>query len=353
MYTKRIYSPAIMLNWTREELILFAVLSAIPVFLYDVLDQKWMHFPWLPVALVGTAVAFILGFQNNATYDRIWEARKIWGGIVNTSRTWAIMVNDFITNELATEKARDSELREIKQQLVRNHAAWLTALRHSLRSSRPWEQFTKHRTNREWSRAIQVREHHMTLDEEIGGYLDPAEQKAVLSKANPAAQILALQSHELRRLRARGLIDDFRHMEMMNVLSRLYDGQGKAERIKNFPYPRQYATLNTVLLWIFLVLIPFGLVFELDNIGQEIAPEHPLMGRYFVWLTVPFSVIVMWVFHTMERIGRVGENPFEGSANDVPITTMARAIEIDMRQIIDDDPSAIPEPIEQRRATQM
>ncbi len=78
MYTQRIFTPAQVLVWTRRELVVLIFLAAVPVILYDVLGQHWMHLPWLPVALVGTAVAFILGFQNNAAYDRTWEARKIW-----------------------------------------------------------------------------------------------------------------------------------------------------------------------------------------------------------------------------------------------------------------------------------
>jgi putative membrane protein len=81
--------------------------------------------------------------------------------------------------------------------------------------------------------------------------------------------------------------------------------------------------------------------------------EYPRIGASFVWLSVPFSVLVMWVFHTMERIGRVSENPFEGTANDVPITTISRGIEIDLREMLDENPESIPGPIEAQYDTQM
>ena len=103
---------------------------------------------------------------------------------------------------------------------------------------------------------------------------------------------------------------------------------------------------------LFLLLVPFGVLFEFDMIGLELVEAYPIVGSHFVWLSVPFSALVMWVFHTTERIGRVSENPFEGSANDVPITTMARGIEIDLRQMIDDDPESIPPPIEIKHGTQ-
>ena len=76
-----------MIKWTSHDIIKFLILALIPVVLYEIFDLKWLHLPWLPIALIGTAVAFVVGFQNNAAYDRIWEARKIWGGIVNASRS--------------------------------------------------------------------------------------------------------------------------------------------------------------------------------------------------------------------------------------------------------------------------
>lgn len=345
MYTKRIYSLPTLIAWTRYETLLILVIAAVPVVIFEVLDQRWLYLPWLPIALVGTAVAFILSFQNNAAYDRSWEARKIWGGITNSSRKLGAMANDFVTNLFADEPASEDELRAIRKRIVMRHVAWMTALRYTLRSPRPWEQRDLERTNREWAERIGVHEHRVPLEDDIRAYVQGDEAHLVCGSANAATQLIAQQSRELQRLRQRGLIDDFRHMEMQSVLNELLDGQGKSERIKNFPYPRQYATLNAAFLWIFIVLIPFGLVHEFAEIGVKISDAAPGPSAWFIWLSIPFSAVVMWVFHTMERIGRVTENPFEGTPNDVPITTMARGIEIDLRQMIGDDPSEIPGPI--------
>lgn len=105
-----------------------------------------------------------------------------------------------------------------------------------------------------------------------------------------------------------------------------------SERIKNFPYPRHFATLNHYFMWIFILVLPLAIVPQFAELGQEMSANHPMVGDLFVWFSIPFYVVVSWVFHTMERIGRTGENPFEGSANDVPISTIARGIEIDLRQ---------------------
>jgi putative membrane protein len=352
MYTKRNYSVKDMVWWTRHDTVLLLVIALIPVVIYEAFDQKWLHLPWLPIAVVGTAVAFIISFQNNASYDRVWEARKIWGGIVNTSRTLGIVVNDFITGDFTDAAVSDAELTAIRKELVFRHIAWMTALRHAMRQPRPWEHVMKNRTNQEWGDVIGVREHRYSLEEELAPYLSEAELEYVLSKSNKATQLISLQSKQLRQLRTRGLIEDFRHMEMENVLAELYTLQGKSERIKNFPYPRQYATLNWCFLWIFVLLLPFGVMFEFDRIGTAAIEKYPLIGDNFVWLSVPFSALVMWVFHTMERIGRVSENPFEGTPNDVPITTISRGIEIDLREMLDEDPATIPPPIEAQHNTQ-
>ncbi len=112
-------------------------------------------------------------------------------------------------------------------------------------------------------------------------------------------------------------------MELQRVLAELLAQQGASERIKNFPYPRQYATMNLWFVHLFVLLIPFGMLKEFETLGGPL-----------VWLTVPFSALAAWIFTTMEKVGESTENPFEGSANDVPITAMSRAIEIDLGQML-------------------
>ena len=342
-----------MLKWTKRDTLKFIGLSMIPVILYEVFDLKWLHLPWLPIALVGTAVAFVVGFQNNAAYDRIWEARKIWGGIVNYSRSWTILVNDYITNDFADENASPEEIKQIKKDLVFRHIAWMTALRHAMRAPKPWEHFRFHKSHERWKEMIDVKEHRFKLEEELEPYVSKEEFDYLLSKTNKSTHAISLQSKQLKALRKRGLIEDFRHMEMENLLVELFNLQGKSERIKNFPYPRQFATLNYYFLWIFLFMVPFGVMHEFDMIGSKLIEYYPFIGKHFVWLSVPFSAVVLWVFHTMERIGRTGDNPFEGTANDVPITTMSRGIEIDLREMLDESSDTIPGPIEPRYSVEM
>ncbi|WP_250436028.1 bestrophin family protein [Hanstruepera flava] len=368
MLTRRNFSVREMLGWTRRYILIFVILSVIPVILYSVFRWYWLHLPWLPIGLVGTALAFIISFKNNASYGRLWEARKIWGGIVNASRSFAIMVNDFITNEHATKTYSDQELFRIKKQLIMRHVAWMTSLRHALRAPKTWELSHVNKSDKEYMRNIKINERRYSLEEELEGYVTEEDKQYILSKTNKQTACINLQSKQLRDLKESKHIWEFSFLEMEQMMVELFTLQGQAERIKNFPYPRQFATLNRFFIWIFVALLPFGMMHEFDKIGQEVVAlaqswkPYPvggyhhlieLIGQNFVWFTVPFSIIISWIFHTMERIGEVSENPFEGIANDVPITTMARGIEIDIRQMIGDNDAEIPKPIAEQKGIQM
>ncbi|MBK7872842.1 MAG: multidrug transporter [Saprospiraceae bacterium] len=324
MHAGRNYTLKEVLTWTRRDIIKLLIIAAIPTAFYELLHWKWMTLPWLPIALIGTAVAFLVGFKNNATYDRLWEARQIWGGIVNSSRTWGIMVKDFITNKHALSPLSGAELLQIHRQMIYRHVAWLTALRFQLREARVWENLKKN-YNLEYRNFYSIPEHETKLEDELTPFLSSEEKAYILNKKNRATQLIGLQSKELRELLEKGLIEDFRHMEMQAILKEFYEHQGKCERIKNFPYPRQFATLNLYFVWLFILLLPFGMLQEFEKLGD-----------HFVWLTVPFSALVSWVFHTMEKIGEATENPFEGTPNDIPMAALSRTIEIDLREMLEE-----------------
>jgi putative membrane protein len=350
MHTKKTYTTREMVIWTRYETISFVLIITAYVSGYYFLDLYWLKIPWTPLALIGTAVAFVVGFQNNASYDRIWEARKIWGGIVNTSRTFGMLLQDMVTNEHALNPIEKKELQKEIKTLTYRHIAWMTALRHAMRMHKEWETTAKHRTNREWG--FRPPEMDSTLEEDIKSYITESDFNYVMSKSNKQTALQYLQSHHLRALKEKGIIWEFSFLELEALLAELLTLQGKSERIKNFPYPRHYATLNHFFVWIFILILPLAMIPQFAEIGTNIAESKPLMGDLFVWLSIPFYVIVAWIFHTMERIGRTGENPFEGTPNDVPISTIARGIEIDLRQNLGEDNTEIPEQFEARHHTQ-
>lgn len=347
MLTKVRYSLKDVLLWTRLELMGFIAYGLLVAYGYGSAGLSFFHLPWAPLAILGTAVAFIVGFQNNAAYGRIWEARKIWGGIVNASRSWGMKTADMVSNEHATapgSAATPEELSNVKRTLVYRHIAWLTALRHAMRQTKPWEQFARHWTNREWGQMMHIPERVSTLEDDLVPYLSAGERASVLKRTNRASAILLLQSHHLRELKERGLVWEFSFLELENLLQECFSLQGKSERIKNFPYPRQYATLSHLFVWVFILFVPFAVVPEFAGIGENVASSWPRVGSLFIWTAAPFCAAISWVFHTMERIGRAGENPFEGTANDVPISTISRGIEIDLREALGESDQEIPKP---------
>ncbi|CAL2093618.1 bestrophin family protein [Tenacibaculum sp. 190524A05c] len=353
MYTKKVFKAKDMAKWTRFETLFFFIFIVIIVSIYYFLNIQWFKIPWTPLALIGTAVAFVIGFQNNSAYGRIWEARKIWGGIVNTSRTFGMFVQDMIGNEHSNNNYPEEEIQENIKTLTYRHIAWMTALRHSMRTRKSWETVIDEKSNQEWVKVVSPPEWSSTLEKDLEPYLSEEDLAYTLSKNNKQTALLYLQSHHLKELKNQGKIWEFSFLQLENVLEELFTLQGKSERIKNFPYPRHFASLNHYFMWLFVLLLPIALVPQFSEIGEQISKSLPFIGNLFIWLSVPFYVIVAWIFHTMERIGRTGDNPFEGSANDVPISTIARGIEIDLRQNLGETNEEIPKQFPQIYDTQM
>lgn len=352
MYTKKIFGPKTMFLWTRFDLLKFLIIAVLEVALF-VLTNGLLKIPFTPVALVGTAVAFIIGFQSNSAYSRIWEARMIWGAIVNSSRTFGMMAQDFINNDHAKQPLSQNELNNEIKTVTYRHIAWLTALRYAMRQAKPWEYVMREKTNVEWSKMIYVPEFHIPFNEAIKPYLSPDETNYIANKGNKQTAILYLQSHHLRKLKEKGLIWEFSFLELENVVEELFTHQGKSERIKNFPYPRQFASLLHYFTWFFILAIPISIAAQFQDLGIKFTEKIAHAELWFTWLSIPFSLAIMWIFHTMNRIGRVGENPFEGSANDVPISAISRGIEIDLRENLGENPNDIPKPFEVKNNTQM
>lgn len=315
MYTKRNYGFLMTLNWSKTPFIVGLIYSGIIAFLARYFNIT-LAFPWQPVSVIGIAVAFYLGFKNNSSYDRTWEARKIWGTIVNLSRSFAISTTSFVQGQGAEA---------IQKELIYRHIAWLTALRHQLRLSREWEH-TEDRIKGMYN-PVMCEDYDNKLGEELKLLIADKELEKINGSSNLATQILNIQAIRLQELKDLGFFEDFRHMEFHHILMGLYDSQGASERIKNFPFPRQYASTALWLTMVFCALIPFAMldVFNAtDNLFLIVA--SPLI-----------SALLFWIYFLMEKIGDYSENPFEGTYNDVPITSISRGIEIDMREMIKDD----------------
>lgn len=320
MYVKRRYSFWMTFNWSKWPFII-GVLYNLIICLIPVVFNITLSLPWGPLGVIGIAVAFYLGFKNNSAYDRTWEARKIWGSIVNNSRTFGAAIIAFVKGEHQLE---------IQREMIYRHIAWMTALRHQLRLSKEWEHI-EDRLNGLYSPTV-CEDYNNKLDGELIRYISSKEIENLSEKTNKATQILKIQSQRLQELRDQEYFENFRHMQLHELISTFYVDQGKSERIKNFPFPRQYASVTLWITLVFTALIPFGLMDVMMN-------KEPWM----IWINPFLGGLITWIFYLMEKIGDFSENPFEGTYNDVPITSISRTIEIDLREMIDD--KDIPEAI--------
>jgi putative membrane protein len=333
-----------LLKWSGGHILWLLIATSIIAALYR-FGIIAIALPWLPISVIGTAVAFYVGFKNSQAYDRMWEARKIWGAIVNSSRAWGMNVDTFITNQFKVDEASEETLHSVKKRLVYRHIAWIYSLRSQLLVATPWEHISQGghvgRTAEKYQKKFGV---GLIDDEvtqaELNRFLVKEEYDRLIANSNTATQIINEQARDLRELRKLDLIDDFRHMEMSQVLYHFYEHQGKAERIKKFPLPRQYANMSRYFVGIFLMLVPFSMI-----------PELMKLGETGFWLSIPVTALIGWVYVMMEVVGDYSENPFQGMAHDIPMLSLCRTIEIDLREMLGE--TDLPAPIEAKNGVLM
>ncbi|QSN63106.1 bestrophin family protein [Caballeronia sp. M1242] len=318
MHLGRSYRLTEFLFWTRRQIYALLVCGSLPVILYKYASMTWLSVPLTIVVLLGTATSFIVGFKNVQTYNRAQDAQMVWTSIVGASRRWG-QIACTLPNE-----------RDVGRDLIFRHLAWLTALRYQLRSPRMWEGMSRS-FNLEYRRRYHVPEWEQALDEVLARYLSPSETACALASSSSTAAIISMQSHYLKGLHDAGQLNVSFYLELQRGIGEFIELQANAERLKNYPYPRQYATISALFVRFFCLLFPFGLLQEFDRLNDVVS--GPMHGN-MVWLAVPFSVIVSWMYTSLAQVGESTENPFEGSANDVPISTLCAALESDLRAML-------------------
>lgn len=330
MYIKRNIGWGVIMRYAWKNLIFFTLYALIIFSTYYVLGWTFIDLPFQPITIIGIAVSFYIGFKNSQSYDRFWEGRKIWGGIVNYSRTWAIQVLSFVRSD------NPEEDKKMQKQMIHRHIAWLNALRVQLRQPRSWSI----KENKSVEKIFDKHAERNISCNEAYHFVSMREFSDLKKRVNPATHLIKNQALDVSRLRKSHILDGFQEDQMQSVLEEFYNLQGKCERIKNTPFPRQYAYFSRVFTWIFVLLIPFGLL----NVFEEHNQNFGVDGMdWLIFLQIPFSVLISWIFTTMEIIGDNSEDPFEGRINDVPMTALCRTIEIDLRDMLDEQ--ELPEPI--------
>jgi putative membrane protein len=243
-------------------------------------------------------LAIFVAFRNQSAYARWWEARTLWGGIVNSSRILARLVITFADSHSHQTSFDAERASRFKQSQIYKMIAWCHTLRMHLRRQADWPS--------------------------LQPLLSEAEYEVVQKSHNKPNQILLLMGRQLYQAMADGTLGGFDSFQIEGQLAALANHQGGCERIKNTPLPRQYDYFTRLFVLIFAGMLPFGLL------GFFI-PE-PL--HLSVWLIVPITAIIVGVFAIMERTGAAIEDPFEDLVTDVPLSALCNTIERDLREML-------------------
>ncbi|MGX5827840.1 bestrophin family protein [Mesorhizobium sp. 43Arga] len=312
MYVGRSYKLIDFALWSRRSVIYMVVVSGLAVAAYRLPGIAGFSVPWSVVLVLGTTVSLVAGFKNSQVLTRSGEALQAFTQIIASSRMWSNFCRDFLDAPTA-------------RQLIYRHIAWMTALRFSLRRPMPWESMGK-AANIEYMRRYRVREDKGSLAEELPPLL--AEQTdRVLKSPQPALALLEMQSVQVNGLFKDAKLPPQIYVELTKLIRDFHDQQARCDRIKNNPYPRQYAIVSSMFVMIFCTLLPFGVVPVFADMGKL----DGVLGTFGIWLTIPFSTLLGWAYMSLDQVGESSANPFEGNANDVPISQICRDIEIELR----------------------
>jgi len=323
MHIGRRYTFTEFLGWTKWEagcLILWAVL--VTAFL-QVTHWNFLTIPAPILTIVGSALAIILAFKNQQCYARFNEALSTSGQLISNS----FILANRLTSTVGTLDAAQSGPR--LKDIFYRHFAWLTALRYFLRESKPWENASE-RGNARYLAKLPTPESQSSLKDELKTYLPDAQLQEVLAhRGDKEALILHWQYDAMRDLHTSNLIDQYILTVLTSALDELARLQGALKRMKSYPYARNYYSIAVFLVMVYVAIVPFGLFPYAQDLGKSAG-----IGHWTAWLNVPFSAVVGWLFVSLEKVGENSSNPFEGGSNDVPISFIARRIEIEMRVML-------------------
>ena len=242
----------------------------------------------LPFTLVGIALGIFLGFRNNASYDRWWEGRKLWGALVNTTRSFARQALTLVGPRASG--AEDAQVVALRREIVLRIVAFVHALRMSLRD--------------------------LNDVTELARFLPAEEVERLKSETNRPYAITQGTAERLRAAYDRGWIHDVHLPVLEGSMTALTDIQGACERIKSTPIPFSYTTLIHRITAGYCYALPFGLV---DSVGI---------------FTPAVCVIVAYAFFGLDVVGDELEMPFGNDPNDLPLDAISRTIEVNLRQRI-------------------
>lgn len=289
LITHNIKLSRILINTWQVDLIMI-ISCSITYFAREFLITHNLDIPPIIPGVLGTAIAFFIGFNNNQAYDRWWEARKIWGMLVNDSRSWARSLINYVDE--------NEESKAMVKKMICRHIAFLYTLKGALRN---------------YDDSIYTK------------YLTAEELLEIKKHSNMHNAILNIQSRDLQTLSKHGAIDGFRFVELNKLLVNFSSQMGMCERIKNTVFPTTYTYLTKVFIWLFVVSITL------------------VISSYVEYWSIFIGWLLGFVFVSTQINGMSLINPFDNNSASIPLNQITRTIEINLLEMLA-EPN-IPEPV--------
>lgn len=235
--------------------------------------------------ILGTIISLLLAFRANQAYDRWWEARIVWGAIVNDSRSWARQVVSFIDNGFD-----DDEKDALESRLINRQIAWAHCLGRALRNKND--------------------------EKDLGKWMTEQDLDFISRYSSTPMAILELQARDIKYALDNGWINAYQHVELDRTLSNFSDHMGKCERIKKTVFPSTYGLYLHLAMNLFIMLLPFALI------------------DFFGWVMIPLVTVIASAFWLIEKMSVHLQDPFENKPTDTPVTSIALTIERDLKQVL-------------------
>ena len=273
---------------TRAEIIFVSILTVVISVTDEFFQVREIAIPLAIPSILGTAISLILAFRTGQSYGRWWEARTVWGAIVNDSRTLLRQLLSFV--QPPAEETHEATL--LIKKITYRQIAWCYALGRSLREQ-------------------EVLKGLDTL-------LHPEDMALAKKHDNMPNALLQMHAADLKFIFQRSWINEYQQIQLDETLTRLCDAMGKSERIKNTVFPATYSLIVHLFLYLFILLLPFGLV---DELG---------------FIQIPLVITVAMAFFLIEKTAIHLQDPFEKIPTDTPVTSIARTIEINLKQMLNE-----------------
>ncbi len=272
-------------------LVLSAVLQVLQVYLGRYLPPIPLSLP----SILGSSISLLLAFTISQSYERWWEARKVWGAIVNDSRTLVVQVRSFVPTAQLTP--------EVLRRMAYRQMAWCYGLGEALRGHDPLPT--------------------------LAPYLSAPELAYAKRHNNKSLALLALHAQQIKNLYEQDAINSVQQVQLDETLVRLCDAMGRAERIKSTVFPTNYRRLVHLLIYLFLGTLSLSLV-ETNGLWE-----------------IPILLMFAVTFFLVERTARYMQDPFSDLPTDTPVTAIARTVEINLRQLLEEEEVPTPLPAEE------